>query len=94
MAITRINYPTNVIGGALVAEAWSDLISAKANITRIVDWMNAVTDGGTAAANLETDPNFLVPSGQGAAFYDQINATKTTLASVLAITLSNLDPGT
>lgn len=94
MAITRINYPTNVIGGALVAEAWSDLISAKANITRIVDWMNAVTDGGTVRSNLETDPNFLVPSGQGAAFYDQLNATKTTLASVLAITLGNLDPGT
>lgn len=94
MAVTRINYPTNVIGGALVAEKWAELISAKAGITRIVDWMNAVTDGGTVRANLETDPNFMVPSGQGAAFYDQLNATKTTLASILAVTLSNLDPGT
>lgn len=94
MAVTRINYPTNVIGGALVADKWAELISAKAGITRIVDWMNAVTDGGTAKANLETDRNFMVPAGQGAAFYDALNNTKVNLAAITAATLSNLDPGT
>ena len=35
-----------------------------------------------------------VPAGQGAAFYDALNGTKVNLASIQAVTLSNLDPGT
>jgi len=94
MAVTRINYPTNVIGGALVAEAWADLISAKAKITRAMDWINAVTDGGVTAANLESDANWQVPAGKGQAFYDHLNGTKANLAAILAVTLADLDPGT
>ena len=94
MAVTRINYPTNVIGGALVAEAWSDLIAAKAKITRIVDWANSVTEGGVTKANLETDANWNIPAGKGAAFYDHLNDTKANLAAITATLLADLDPGT
>lgn len=94
MAVTRINYPTNTIGGNLVAEAWADLISAKAKITRIVDWMNTVTDGGVTKVNLESDSNWQVPAGKGGAFYDHLNDTKTNLAAISATILGDLDPGT
>lgn len=94
MAVTRINYPTTTIGGNLTAEAIAELIHAKATITRLVDWMNTVTDGGTTKSNLETDANWQIPAGKGGAFYDHLNDTKANLAAITAAVLGDLDPGT
>lgn len=94
MAVTRINYPTNTTGGNLTAQAISSLISAQANINRLVAWMNTVTSGGATPANLESDVNFGIPSGLGSAFYTHLNDIKTGLANISASEIADLDPGT
>ncbi len=94
MTVTRINYPTTTSGGNLAAQAISSLIDAQTKINRLVAWMNSVTSGGVTGANLETDANFQIPAGAGAAFYTHLNDIKAGLAGLSALEIADLDPGT
>lgn len=94
MAVTRINYPTTTSGGNLTAQAMSSLIDAQTKINRLVAWMNTVTSGGATGANLETDANWQIPAGLGAAFYTHLNDIKAGLTAISALEIADLDPGT
>lgn len=89
-ASTRVLYDETSLIGALVADATANIMAAQLALTQAKAIADAVTAGGTTAANLEGACPELgsVETDKGQAFYDAIvsfksAATPTGLANYL-----------
>jgi hypothetical protein len=60
--------------GAKVSSSVSALKLAQTNVARCIDMANDLTVGGTVPANLEGSAQFGVAVGQGANFYNALQA--------------------
>jgi len=93
MAVTRIIYSAETIGGEMVATAVNHIKTGKDLLVRATALMNSIADGGVNKALLEACPEFNVASGQGAAFYDAVNGMKVNAALVTDLTIAPIDMG-
>ena len=88
----RITLPINTLVGRRLTVLADSLSDARDDVTRLKAIMDQITVGGTQQANLETNPEALVPAGQGATVYTNVVSIKTALDG-LATTLAQYDQG-
>lgn len=76
--MSYIGYGQATVGGKQVAEAMAALQDAGAKLQNLADWINGIGGGG-----LETNTDFSVESGQGAAFNDTFLQIQAAYAAFL-----------
>ena len=91
--MARITYDASKIGGVMVAEAVDHIAKAQYLLARAKTLADAITAGGTVAANLESSPEFGVAVGGGQAFYDAVSTMKANAATVTAASIADIDQG-
>ena len=69
---THIDYPTNTIGGKLLAEATATAILARQQFQRLKALADSVCSGGGQPALLESDPTFAFVTDTGSDLYTHI----------------------
>jgi len=92
-ASLRLTYSPTALGGQHTAAAARYLILAKQELARAISIGGSVTANGVTPANLENSAEFLVQTGQGAAFQTALVAINTTMAGVTDAQLAALDQG-
>lgn len=88
--MARILLPTNTLIGKTGISVIQQLIGARQTVTRMAEQMDAIV--GSTPVLLETDPDALVPAGQGVATYNDFVSLKTALDDLLFI-LAKYDRG-
>lgn len=90
----KVDYPVETTCGGLTAVAAGKVASALGDLRRVEAAMNAIVYPGPDFSKLETDPDFLVASGQGEDFYTGVQGVIQALTTTDAIgALGKLDKG-